>query len=498
MRASPPCSDIQCELTIVFQKMVSSGKRVARSQESIQNKKKKVAAAPNANKTTPKVTSGKKREHDLRKRSVRKEDSRRLPASSDAVVLPQKATGPENEANGQAACLVPPPQPEAEMLPNEANDKTPGASDLLNESANLAKGIEMQITPVESLVDVQEGEKERSDKLCLEVNTEPQKTSEVLEKPPNENAKLVANTEKQAGLENVSIVASSADSSQTLNSTSDRLLQDIQGLFSSEKEITENRKNANDILKAIYTKEDDVLDQVLPREVVEAEKGLKPNKRPEYPPGMALLIKREIAFFQRKIRAYRKVKNHLLTADLKLLEREAEAKNWGKVPEFVKQGQSKASNVLVETCFALWPKPFIYVEKQWWLRHLSEFAKEWAIPQSAVMTSNDLTPYMKYVRAFPPSELLAVMPDLAQIQLENPPKFPFVMTNTNFILDAKSMLTYYGVHKLHDWEVKENIDYDVVDFWVLLEDVNQAGKALADRVLRYRKAMKMCDEPDEG
>lgn len=95
-----------------------------------------------------------------------------------------------------------------------------------------------------------------------------------------------------------------------------------------------SRKDATNVLKGVYTAEVDILDHVLPREVVDAQKELKRSRRPEYPPGMTVLIKREVAFFQRKIRAYRKVKNHLLTADVRLRKREAEVKNWGGPPEW--------------------------------------------------------------------------------------------------------------------------------------------------------------------
>lgn len=258
-----------------------------------------------------------------------------------------------------------------------------------------------------------------------------------------------------------------------------------------------NSKKAEFVVREYYDKGDEDLEQLVPRETTEIEKPpkiLTPNRKLDYPPGLSVTIKREIAFFQRKMRAYRKLKNHIFTSSLEALEREAQTKNWGELPLVVLEGACKTFNVSIEVCFHFWPRPFVLLEKQWWTRHFEEFAKEWKVPQSQAMDSPLLTPYMKYVRAHPPAELLAVKPDL--VAVSSPPKFPFPMTNCNFIMDAKTMLTYYGVHKLQDYEVKEGVDYEFVDFWAMLEDVSQAGRAMCEKMLRYRKALKMCDESE--
>lgn len=473
--------------------MVSTRKYVEMSLESSRNKKKRVAGPPRENTTTAGGAKGKKRKSALLQKEANLLESRSLPASPDAGVLVQRDLPPQNEGNEQTGALLPTPMVEAGEVANQEKEKTSGNTDLENTSALFENNSNNQTPVLQSSVSPQEQEKDRLEERQKESANEPQKTTENVETAGLETNKPDASTEKAKERETEQVVATNASVLQGSNSSSVGLVQAESTLSFSEKQLKGSPTPALDKLREFLREEDELVEEVLPREVYETEKG-KLSKRPEYPPGMDILIKKEVAFLQRKVRAYRKVKNRLLTISLKELEREAEVKNWGSVPDCIKTGQCHPANTLLETFMALWPAPFASVEEQWWSRHLAEFAKEWNIPQSEAMTSKKLTPYMKYVRAFPPPELLAVKPDLAPIPPSTVPKFPFPMTNTNYLLDAKSMLYYYGVHKSQDWEVKDNVDYEVLDFWDLLEDAHKCGQALVERLMYYREALKVSVE----
>lgn len=211
----------------------------------------------------------------------------------------------------------------------------------------------------------------------------------------------------------------------------------------------------------------------------------KPPK--PWPADMPLLQRREGVFFQRKMRAFRNLKNHILTADLAELIEEAERKHWGEVPEFVKKRRPKYSLTHLEVLYYFWPQPFEEIEKMWLTRHFKEFAAAWQVHDDDVVHSKLLTPYMKYIRCYPHEALL-------QIRKVTPPRnrpsrrqLGIPMTGANIILDAKAVLTYYGLHRLKEWEVHDNVDFEMLDFSILIEEVGAVAKRMMDRIRAARK-----------
>ena len=207
---------------------------------------------------------------------------------------------------------------------------------------------------------------------------------------------------------------------------------------------------------------------------------------PVWPEEMTAIQKKEVVFFQRKMRAFRNMKNHLLTSSLVELENEALLKNWGEIPRFVRDGNRKYYKTHLEVLYAHWPEPFEFVEKLWLRRHFVEFSRAWEVPNEMVVSSPLLTPFMKYMRCFPSRVLLSMREVIPPDNVPDDPLFGLPITGTNLITDAKAMLTHYGMHRLKDWEVHDNVDYDMIDFRVLFEETQEAVRIMFDKLRRYR------------
>lgn len=201
--------------------------------------------------------------------------------------------------------------------------------------------------------------------------------------------------------------------------------------------------------------------------------------------------KREAVYFQRKMRAFRNLKNYLLTAKQSCLQEEARRKGWGPLPDFILHNRPRHTVTHVEVMYHHWPRPFDDVEKMWLGRHLKEFSKQWAIPDEEVLSSRDLTPYMRFIRCYPPEALL----ELRDVRPpENRPtkyQLGLPITGENPITDAKAILTYYGMHRLKEWEVHDNIDFGMMDYQVLLEEFQEVSKVMLARMKRYKREAKV-------
>lgn len=202
-----------------------------------------------------------------------------------------------------------------------------------------------------------------------------------------------------------------------------------------------------------------------------------------WPADLNPIQRREAVHFQRKMRAFRNLKNHLLTANCVDLREEAEQKNWGPLPDDFETHRPKHNLTHIEAMFYYWSIPFKELEKLWLKRHMKEFEVAWRVPVEEVMTSPILTPYMRFIRCFPTEELWAVNPKLrTPIDAPRRSQMELPLTGTNMILDAKTVLTYYGMHRLKEWEVHDNIDYDMMDFQILLEELREAAKPILMRL----------------
>lgn len=201
--------------------------------------------------------------------------------------------------------------------------------------------------------------------------------------------------------------------------------------------------------------------------------------------GLSEVQRKEAAFFQRKMRAFRNLKNHLLTAKLGDLEEEASRKNWGKIPKRLRKNRPKFDLMHIEVIYHLWPTPFEEVEKVWLSRHLKEFEDSWAVDDDQVMSSPLITPYMKYLRCYPDERILQLK-DFKPCP-NRPPKYQLEVPMTgNLITDAKTILTMYGMHRMKEWETHDNVDYDIMDFQVLTEEMEEAARVMIDKLKQYQ------------
>lgn len=215
------------------------------------------------------------------------------------------------------------------------------------------------------------------------------------------------------------------------------------------------------------------------------------HKPPQpWPKEMTQTYKREIVYFQRKMRAFRNLKNHILTVRRSELEEEAEKRGWGPIPEYLKKKRPEHLLTHVEVLYHFWPQPFEEVERLWLSRHIAEFKECWAVDKEDVVKSEILTPYMKFIRCYPHKELLQIRRIEPPSELPTKRQLGIPITGEHLIIDAKAVLTYYGVHRLKEWEVHDNIDYGIMDFQILLEELREAAKPIIER-LRDEKVRKL-------
>ena len=109
--------------------------------------------------------------------------------------------------------------------------------------------------------------------------------------------------------------------------------------------------------------EDGLLEAILPRDKIlprRSERFLPVYQKPPtpWPDDLSVIQKKEATFFQRKMRAFRVMKVHLLTSSLVDLQEEALQKNWGEVPEFITKNRPKHYNTHIEVVYHHWKKPF--------------------------------------------------------------------------------------------------------------------------------------------
>ena len=250
------------------------------------------------------------------------------------------------------------------------------------------------------------------------------------------------------------------------------------------------RKTTSDII--FEEGADKIIDEINPADRIfsrRPEKFLPSFQKPPMPyvEDLTTLQKREIVFFRRKLRAFRNLKNHILTISLVELEDEAERRQWGKIPDFITKGKPKPQHTHVEVMFHHWPQPFLWVEQIWVLRHCREFPMAYDTPADQVLRSKRLTPYMKYIRCYPPDLLLKSRRIEIPQNRPHPRKFDIPLTGDNLVMDAKTILTYYGAHGLKEWEPHENVDFAMIDFMMLLEETQESARPLFDLLRRYRK-----------
>lgn len=218
---------------------------------------------------------------------------------------------------------------------------------------------------------------------------------------------------------------------------------------------------------------------------------------PSFPKDLSELQRREAVHFQRKMRAFRNMKNHLLTAKIEDLKIEAEQKNWGELPNFLTENRPKFSQVHIEVMYHYWPEPFEDVERLWLTRHFKEFKRQWDVPDEEVIESEELTPYMRYIRCYPHQVLYELRRVIPPSNRPSKRALGLPITGENLITDAKAILTYYGMHRLKDWEVHDNIDYQMMDYQILLEEFLEASKLMIRRMKSYKNMIKKSKQQDE-
>lgn len=209
-----------------------------------------------------------------------------------------------------------------------------------------------------------------------------------------------------------------------------------------------------------------------------------------WPTDLNTLQKKEAVHFQRKMRAFRNLKNHLLTARLKELEEEAKQRNWGAIPEFIRVNRPKHYLTHLEVVYYYWPQPFEEVEKLWLRRHFKEFGPSWNVPDEDVLTSKLITPYMKFIRCYPHPALLQLREIYPPADKPTKSELGMPFTGKNLILDAKAVLTFYGMHRLKEWEVHDNIDYEMMDFQILLEELRETAKPIISKLKVNRATIR--------
>lgn len=223
---------------------------------------------------------------------------------------------------------------------------------------------------------------------------------------------------------------------------------------------------------------------------------LSPYVKPpmNIPTDITEMQRKEATYFQRKMRAFRNLKNHLLTADLKEIEEEAERKNWGKLPKFMYKARPRFEITHIEVMYDMWPNPFEETEKVWLNRHFKEFATAWEVPDDEVLKSDLLTPYMKYIRCYP-DPILLQLKDIKPPE-DKPPRYAMGLpiTGKNIIIDAKAVLTCYGMHRLKEWEVHSYVDYDMIDFQILLEELTEASRLMIEKIKTKKIEDKFCKQ----
>lgn len=227
---------------------------------------------------------------------------------------------------------------------------------------------------------------------------------------------------------------------------------------------------------------------------------LTPYQKPTkpWPENLSEIQRKEAIYFHRKMRAFRNLKNHLLTANLEELEEEAKRKRWGDLPEFITDNRPRHNQVHVEVMYHYWPQPFEEVEKLWLTRHFKEFARQWEVPDEEVMSSKILTPYMKFIRCYPHSALLQIKQVIPPSNKPSRRQLDIPITGVNIIIDAKAVLTYYGMHRLKDWEVHDNVDYEVMDYQILLEEVQEASRIMVKRLKDAKQEIRKYKEEERA
>lgn len=221
---------------------------------------------------------------------------------------------------------------------------------------------------------------------------------------------------------------------------------------------------------------------------------------PAWPTELSLLMKKEATFFQRKMRAFRNLKNHLLTANLLDIAEEAERKKWGPIPDYFIRDRPDHRRTHIEVVYHYWPQPFEDVEKEWLRKHMKEFKECWEVPSGELLESDKVTPYVKFVRCYPHRALLQVRDIVRPAHVPTRNELQIPMTGENLIIDAKAVITYYGMHRLKGWEVHDNIDYGILDFQVLIEEVLTASKRMLEQFKLMKTKVKLMkpeikDEP---